>query len=53
MTLYVEITVETLLTIKLSNTSMDLTALMLLVQQKHLKLNTFRGKKKTKKKNNT
>lgn len=36
MTLYVDITVETLLTIKLINTAMDLTVLMLLVQRKHL-----------------
>ena len=36
MTLYGDITVETLLTIKLINTSMDLTVLTLLVQRKHL-----------------
>lgn len=36
MTLYIDITVETLLTVKLINTAMDLTVLTLLVQQKHL-----------------
>lgn len=36
MTLYIDITVETLLTIKSINTAMDLTVLTLLVQQKHL-----------------